>query len=418
MSVQTEARSAKEDSSGEGARDASRHGPEVRAERTPREPALTVELPHGLYVRSLHVRAVREVEREVDAVASTEAVDSYGEIVRANWDLDRYLDNPVILWAHNRLEDRLPVGRAKNVRVEDGQLLMTVVFDAVTEFDEQVFQKYVSGTLKGFSVGFNPRSIRVEKLNGEEVVVLDDNELFEVSCVPIPSNPEALAKARIRALEEARVRAAEANRVAASSAASAPPSPLPEAPLAEPSRPTPGPRRPEMKEGKIKKTGELSCSVECPHCTEDFEMSVEVLPVPPKKAAELAEEKSLRAAAETRVKALEAREAELVERLVAARAELATLEVDALLGTKLFPAERDTQLELARMYLGQKEGEAKWKSHLDAIRTRPDLKLVGGAVVGKDTTPPATAEPERGTKSTPAGSRFAVRVAKDASRDA
>ncbi len=383
----------------------------------------------------------------MDAVASTEALDSYGEIVRANWDLKRFLANPVILWAHNRSEDRLPVGHAKNVRVEAGELLMTVVFDEVTDFDDHVFKKYVNGTLKGFSVGFNPRTIRAEKIGGQEVVVLDDNELFEVSCVPIPSNPEALARARTRALEAAREgaqRAAPPNPAAPGSLPSSPDASPPSAPaapatptplLASPATPspatpsptapspsapavrstTPRPQGTTMKEGRIKKAGDLTCSVECPHCTEDFEMSVEVLPMPPKKAAELAEERSLRAAAEARVKALEGRETELAEQLLSARTQLAALEVDALIGAKLFPAERDTQIELARMYLGQKDGDAKWTKHIDALRARPDLNLLGAPVVGKDTTPPATATPPQGTKEAPGGSRLAVRIAKSAS---
>jgi HK97 family phage prohead protease len=378
-------------------------------------------------VRSLYVRAVRVAEREVDAVASTEALDSYGEIVRANWDLTRFLANPVILWAHNRFEDRLPVGHAKNVRIENAELLMTVVFDEVTDFDDHVFKKYVNGTLKGFSVGFNPRTIRVEKIDGQEVVVLDDNELFEVSCVPIPSNPEALAKARTRAIEAARA-AADGAGAPAPAAATPAPSPGPAAPSppapVPAATPVPSPITPrsqgaKMKEGKIKKTGDLTCSVECPHCTEDFEMSVEVLPIPPKKAAELAEERSLRAAAEARNKALEAREAELGAQLLGARTQLATQEVDALIGVKLFPAERDTQLELARMYLGQQDGDAKWAKHIEGIRARPDLKILGGSVVGKDTTPaPAPASPPAGTvdKGATGGARLASRIAKDAAQ--
>ena len=422
--TQANAESEKGESHGGVTRDGAGETGPRGAEPLPAGAPATAEEPHGLHVRSLYVRALRIEQREVDAVASTEALDSYGEIVRANWDLKRFLANPVILWAHNRSEDRLPVGHAKNVRVEGGELLITVVFDAVTDFDEHVFQKYVNGTLKGFSVGFNPQTIRVEKLNGQEVVVLDDNELFEVSCVPIPSNPEALAKARTRALAAAREAARSTTPASPASptpapspppATSAPATPTPASPAsAAPSRTTPSPKGTHMKEGRIKKAGELTCSVECPHCTEDFEMSVEVLPVSPKKAAELAEEKSLRAIAETRVKALEGREAELVEQILAARGLLATLAVDALLGVKLFPAERDTQLELARMYLGQKDGEAKWAKHLDALRARPDLKLLGGSVVGQDTTPSTpSAPPDRDVKGAPGGTRFALRVSKD-----
>lgn len=154
----------------------------------------------GLHVRAANVRAMRPETREIDIIASTEAVDSFGEIVRANWDLKRFLANPVILWAHNRRDDLPPVGRAKNVRVEDGKLLMTIVFSKISAFDEEVFQKYVQGFLNGFSVGFDPRRVVTEWIDGVERVVLDENELHEVSCVPIPSNPEALVASYAKAL--------------------------------------------------------------------------------------------------------------------------------------------------------------------------------------------------------------------------
>ena len=44
-------------------------------------PEESVEQPSDMLVRALHVRALREESREADFVASTDAVDSYGEIV-------------------------------------------------------------------------------------------------------------------------------------------------------------------------------------------------------------------------------------------------------------------------------------------------------------------------------------------------
>jgi hypothetical protein len=172
-----------------------------------------------------------------------------------------------------------------------------------------------------------------------------------------------------------------------------------------------------MKDGKIKKAGDVACTVECPHCTEDFELSVDILPVPAKKLAELTEERSLRAAAEARAKAFEAREVELSGQLLSVRTELATVAVDALLGVKLFPAERDTQMELARLYLGQKDGEAKWAKHLESLRARPDIQYAGPPVAGQDPTPPTVGRVERGTHTAPGGSGFAQRVARGASPD-
>lgn len=138
--------------------------------------------------------------RSVNIVASTEALDSHGTVLRSNWDLARYLTNPVVLWAHNSRE--LPIGVAKNVRVEDGVLRATVDFVAadMNPKAEEVLKAIRAKVVRGVSVGFMSHSHRWEKLNDAEVLVLDDNELLEISVCTIPSNPEALAEVRTRAI--------------------------------------------------------------------------------------------------------------------------------------------------------------------------------------------------------------------------
>jgi len=65
--------------------------------------------------------------READVIASTADVDSYGEIVvPSGIDLSRYRANPVVLYGHSSWD--MPVGSAKDVRVEDGKLRATVRF--------------------------------------------------------------------------------------------------------------------------------------------------------------------------------------------------------------------------------------------------------------------------------------------------
>lgn len=138
---------------------------------------------------------IREADREVDCVMSDERVDSYGTILRAsNWDLQRFLANPVLLWAHNLRDMLPPVGIVVNPHVDQAMraLVGTARFD-VGEFDELIFQKYVRRVQRAFSVGFNPREARIEVIDGEEVIVFDDIELTELSCVPVPGNAGALA---------------------------------------------------------------------------------------------------------------------------------------------------------------------------------------------------------------------------------
>lgn len=169
----------------------------------------TVELtmPDALFFRaSGTMGAIRESTREVDCVMSDERVDSYGTILRCNWDLHRFVGptaNPVLLWVHNRRADLPPVGTVKDVRQDPAKraLIGTACFDDSSEFDLVVWDKYRKGVMRGFSVGFNPRVARLEMIGQDEVLVFDDIELTELSCAPVPANAGALAmEARQRVL--------------------------------------------------------------------------------------------------------------------------------------------------------------------------------------------------------------------------
>lgn len=139
------------------------------------------------------VRAVAEEKRSVDVVASTSAIDSYGEILVQDWDLRRYLSNPVVLYGHDSWS--LPIGHASNVRVEDGKLIATLNFvdEKANPKAEQVWQGIKQGSLRAVSVGFVPRNKPTVVMVGDKsVVALSGNDLFEISVVPIPANPEAV----------------------------------------------------------------------------------------------------------------------------------------------------------------------------------------------------------------------------------
>jgi HK97 family phage prohead protease len=158
----------------------------------------------------LTIRAVRKEAREADFVCSTDGVDSCGEIVEQSWDLRRYTKNPVVLWAHNAAGtgDGMPLGSAKNVGIVDGALCATLCFvsAAANPKAEQVWQGIQEGAIRAVSVGFSPRSVRTEIRAGKETLVLCNNELFEISVVPLPANEDALRReaaqdtTRIRAL--------------------------------------------------------------------------------------------------------------------------------------------------------------------------------------------------------------------------
>lgn len=162
----------------------------------------------AVIARAAIIRSINETTRTVDFVASTDAIDSYGESVcQDNWQLERYLSNPVALFAHMSRE--LPIGHSTRCEVttDNGkkQLECSIQFSTAeaNPLAEQVWQSLRQKSLRTVSVGFIPHTIRWEKRGDQEIYVLDDCELFEISVTPVPANPEALAKMRARARETA-----------------------------------------------------------------------------------------------------------------------------------------------------------------------------------------------------------------------
>jgi hypothetical protein len=80
--------------------------------------------------------------------------------------------------------------------MENGQLVARIEFapPEVSELAERCWNAYRLKFLRAVSVGFWPRSYRWEERDGREVLVLFRNILLEISCVPIGSNPDALAR--------------------------------------------------------------------------------------------------------------------------------------------------------------------------------------------------------------------------------
>ncbi|GEM_PF-1833868 len=147
------------------------------------------------------LRSVDEKARTIEFVASTEAVDRYGDVIRvAGWQLANYLKNPVFLWAHKAGEP--PIGRTVALRTEMNPpaLVQTVQFaDAATyPFADTVFNLYKNGFMRAVSVGFMPleQPKAISDLEGNLVGwEFNAQELLELSAVPIPANADCLARA-------------------------------------------------------------------------------------------------------------------------------------------------------------------------------------------------------------------------------
>lgn len=118
-------------------------------------------------------------------LASTSSVDRQGDSIdQQGWDIKNFMANPVMLWAHDY--SALPVAKATNITIDQRGLVCDYEFAPVegNPMAQQVKTLVDEGFLNAVSVGFMP----LER-NGN---VITKMELFEISFVPVPANPQAL----------------------------------------------------------------------------------------------------------------------------------------------------------------------------------------------------------------------------------
>ena len=134
-------------------------------------------------------------DQAITFVLSTDDVDRHGDVISADgWVLDSYRENPVLLWAHDYRKPA--IGRAAQVWVEPHRLLAKMEF-APTKFAQEIASLYRSGFQWGVSVGFKP--LRYEERRDEKTgaflgLRFLEQELLEVSAVPVPANRNALRR--------------------------------------------------------------------------------------------------------------------------------------------------------------------------------------------------------------------------------
>lgn len=301
--------------------------------------------------RALGFKSLDKQTRSVRFVASTDAIDSYDEIVEQDWMLDRFKANPVILFGHDSRS--LPIGKALDVAVveENGRKQLEATIQLVSAdanpLAEQVWNSLNEGSLRAVSVGFIPNDYRFEKRDGREVFVLSKNELHEISVVPIPANPEALAKMKAKAL-------AAAGREPPNTASAA----NTESTMTEK----------EMQERVAKADAEKALAE--------------------KQFADLQKDhaalKTELAATQGTVKALETDRDAHKARADQAEASVIEAEVSSLVGVKIAPAEKDTFVEL------RKTNPSLFRKMVDG---RPEMKLLKGAVIESEKkTPPSVTD--------------------------
>ncbi|BAS17623.1 conserved hypothetical protein [Arthrobacter sp. Hiyo8] len=142
---------------------------------------------------NIDIKSVDEQARTITFCFSDNQLDRQGEIVdQASWDVKNYMNNPLILWGHDPSENENVLGQGISLDLNNnGKSYITAQFDdaATNPKADTIFRQLVKRTLRCVSAGFINHTWDVQ----DDVPILKDNELLEVSVVAIPANPRAIA---------------------------------------------------------------------------------------------------------------------------------------------------------------------------------------------------------------------------------
>jgi HK97 family phage prohead protease len=151
--------------------------------------------------------AARAVEEEGSLSwfrASTNDLDRHGTIVEPRGiDTENFEQNPVFMWGHDAYGDVAPpdlenvLGRVVDFRTTNDAFDIGVEW---AQHDRAIMARDLvrAGFLSAVSVGFipDPEEMTTRSVDGADIPVYQRTELVEVSLVPVPSNPNAVALMR------------------------------------------------------------------------------------------------------------------------------------------------------------------------------------------------------------------------------
>lgn len=129
-----------------------------------------------------------------DFVITDESLNRYSwRLLVAGIDLTGFLKNPVCCVQHDT--QMIPVGKWTNVRVENGQLLGTVVFDPNDDLAVKLYWKYKDGYMNAVSLNILPLAwddSESSLLPGQKYPTITQSEMLEISLVTVPGQANAV----------------------------------------------------------------------------------------------------------------------------------------------------------------------------------------------------------------------------------
>jgi HK97 family phage prohead protease len=159
---------------------------------------LIASVPFRLTARGETEKGVSAIADGIAWTLTTFDLDRFGErIDPAGWDFKRYMDNPVVEWAHRY--DIPAIGKIEGLAVDGEGLHGLVVFNdkSFDVFGWSIGERVKAGVIRAGSVGF--RAVEIEIPSKEDSkdgtsLIFRKQELLEFSICNVPANPFALIK--------------------------------------------------------------------------------------------------------------------------------------------------------------------------------------------------------------------------------
>lgn len=146
-----------------------------------------------------YYRATASAGDGMDFVISDGSLDRHGTRLNPKgWDLSNFRKNPIALFGHS---GGFPIGKWEDVRVEKDRLVGRLVMAAegTSARIDELRRLVEQGILRAVSVGFNVKKFGTP---GKGEFDFEEMELMEASLVSVPSNTNAVAKARALNISE------------------------------------------------------------------------------------------------------------------------------------------------------------------------------------------------------------------------
>ena len=136
---------------------------------------------------------------------STFDLDRFGERIDPHgWDFKRYMENPVVEWAHRY--DIPAIGKIEGLTIDSEGLHGLVYFNdkSYDPFGWSIGQRVKAGVIRAGSVGFRVIEIEIPSKDDSgdgTSLIFRKQELLEFSICNVPANPYALAKVKMKSEE-------------------------------------------------------------------------------------------------------------------------------------------------------------------------------------------------------------------------